>query len=106
MGAGVVAGVFWSKTSSSRDAYSTTLDDFEAAQGDIALQQELYDDLKQQRTDTEKNNNIAVGMTVGAGVLAAATAVVWIVYAQRREDVSAAGDETVVVGPGTIGVAF
>lgn len=104
--AGIIAGIFWSKAASSKADYNAALEDFADAEGDIASQQMLHGDLEKYRDDTEANNSIAVGFTVGAGVLAAASAVVWVIYARNRNEDDGNAEVDVAASPGGVAVSF
>ena len=104
--AGIIAGIFWSKAANSRADYNAALEDFADAEGDIASQQMLHGDLEKYRDDTEANNSIAVGFTVGAGVLAAASAVVWVIYARNRNEEDGNDEVDVATSPGGVAVSF
>ncbi len=91
---GIVAGVFWSKTMDSRDVYDHylgiygDLDPGATAYDYTDEEDRFYGKLKSARDDTAKNNGVAVGTTVAAGVMAGVSAVLWVLYAK-----SDGGDE-------------
>jgi tetratricopeptide (TPR) repeat protein len=121
VGLGVAAGVFWGKTGSARDDYNSYLKSYGeldpgATSYDYTAEEErLFGELGDARDSVAVNNRAAVGLTVGGGVAAAASVVLWIFYAKSGEETadSGQGGQTAepapvsfAPAPGGVGVEF
>jgi len=110
VGLGVAGGVFWSKTANSSDDYNRGLKIYGDLDPDGSdydeLEEQVHDDIIRVRDEVEKNNRAAVGLTVGAGVAAAASVVFWILYAKSGEETAEPTPVSFAPAPGGVGVEF
>ena len=110
VGLGVVGGVFWGKTANSRDDYNRGLEiysDLDPDGSDYAeFEEQVHDDIVKVRDEVLKNNRAAVGLTVGAGVAAAASVVLWILWAKSGEETAEPAPVSFIPAPGGVGVEF
>ncbi len=86
IGLGVVAGVYWNKTSAAADDYDKYLDSYggldPGSSSYDAEEERIFGKMKDARDDVAANNRLFVGFTVGASVMAAASVVFCVMYAK------------------------
>jgi hypothetical protein len=110
IGLGVVAGVFFGKSAGYEDDYLAARDDYLAlgeTDGFSADEERhLYGDMKDARDGVATSDRVAVGTAVGAGVAAAASVVLWILYAKSGPESAEAAPVSLAPAPGGIVGSF
>jgi hypothetical protein len=106
VGLGVVAGVFWGRTSSACDDYNNLMGAYTESENDQADEERIYGELVDARNTAAKNNGVAVGLTIGAGVAAAASAVLWVLYARSGRETQEPAPVSFESAPGGVSVEF
>ena len=112
VGIGVVAGVYYGRANAAAGDYNNyiglynELDPSSTSYNYAAEEDRIFGELVEARDDVEMNNKVAVGMTVGAGVMAAASVVLWVLWAKSDSGEEAPTSVEIAPAPGGMAVNF